>query len=115
MNGEATGIISLPSDEAGVEMFSGAAKYSYVALSSLALRDLYKADGAHHTFSNKVIHMIRLHLGLPPQSDEVMMALFQGEGVQSEHVYVDLVRQEGHAFAFFIVKDLIYFSVRTGE
>lgn len=73
-----------------VEMFSDAAKYSYTALCSLALRDLYCEDQPHHTFSTDLVKNIRIHLGLPRQSDEVMFALFMGEGVQSGQVYVEL-------------------------
>lgn len=106
----------LNGDDGGksVEMFSDAAKYSYTALCALSLRSLYIEDHPHHTFSTDLVHNIRVHLGLPLHSDEVMLALFHGEGVQSGEVYVDLVRQEGHAFAFFIVKDLVYHAVRTG-
>jgi hypothetical protein len=44
-----------------------------------------------------------------------MLALFRGEGAQSEEVYVDLVRDEGKAFTFLIVKDLIYHVVQGGS
>lgn len=98
-----------------MDIFSDAAKYSYNSLCSLALRDLYLEDNTHHAFSTQLIQSIRVHVSLPVHSDEVMLAIFHGEGVQSEDVYVDLVKQEGHAFAFFIVKDLIYFSVRSGK
>jgi hypothetical protein len=106
--------LSLDYGEQTSDMFSDAAKYSYTALCSLSLRDLYIQDLPHHTFSTSIIHNIRLHLGLPNHSDEVMLALFHGEGVQRAEVYVEIVKQEGHAFAFFIVKDLIYHSVRSG-
>jgi hypothetical protein len=105
----------VPAGGCNVEMFSDAAKYSYTALCSLALRDLYMEDKPHHAFSKDIIHNIRRHLNLPLQTDEVMLALFHGEGVQCGEVYVELVKQEGHAFAFFIVKDLIYHAVRSGK
>lgn len=44
-----------------------------------------------------------------------MFALFRGEGVQNEDVYVDLVKQEGHAFSILIVRDLVYLAVKGGN
>lgn len=44
-----------------------------------------------------------------------MFALFRGEGVQNEDVYVDLVKHEGHAFSILIVRDLVYLAVKGGK
>ena len=95
--------------------FSDAAKYSYAALCSLALKQLYSDDVQHHEFAERLIKSVRHHLGLPAHSDQVMLALFRGEGAQSGEVYVDLVKREGHAFTFLIVKDLVYHAVRSGK
>lgn len=69
----------------------------------------------HSEFSEGLIQGIRLHLDMPDHTDHVMLALFRGEGSQSEEVYCDLVKSEGKAYSFFIVKDLIYHVVQGGE
>lgn len=101
-------------DPPSISLFTDAAKYSYAALCSLALKQLYTEDVHHHQFSEGLICSVRKHLDLPDHTDEVMFALFRGEGVQNEDVYVDLVKQEGHAFSILIVRDLVYLAVKGG-
>lgn len=102
-------------DPPSISLFTDAAKYSYAALCSLALKQLYVEDAHHHQFAEGLICSVRRHLDLPDHTDEVMFALFRGEGVQNEDVYVDLVKQEGHAFSILIVRDLVYLAVKGGE
>jgi len=58
---------------------------------------------------------VRTHLDLPEHTNDVMLALFSGEGSQSDHLYVNLIKEEGHAFSFLVIKDLVFHSVKTGE
>ncbi len=102
-------------DPPSISLFTDAAKYSYAALCSLALKQLYVEDVHHHLFAEGLICSVRKHLDLPDHTDEVMFALFRGEGVQNEDVYVDLVKQEGHAFSILIVRDLVYLAVKGGK
>jgi aryl carrier-like protein len=105
-------------DEKTVDKFSDVVKYGYTSLCALALSHLFKEDKMHYEFSTNLITIIRMHLKLPVNSNEVFLALFQGDGDDGHptvEVYVDLVKQEKNAFGFFILKDLIYFSVKSGN